>query len=146
MDIRRLRTTAAILTAVVAQWSCATEPPTKPPLGNIDGTYVGTWTSDRPGEEDTGALTFTVANGVLTGTASPGRISSGTVSAAGEIAGSGIFNGHLYCEGGTLTVTYEGQVALSSSGVATASGTFTDPTTAPPNCVGSSGTWTATRQ
>lgn len=110
-----------------------------------DGTYTGSWSSVDQGLTDSGTLTFVVANGVITATASPGVMSTGTVAPSGELAGSGLFNGHLNCIGGALTVTYAGKISANATGGATATGTFTDPSASPPNCQGSSGPWTATR-
>ena len=143
---RFLWTFAVVATALLGQLACAADA-TKPASGGVqfDGTYTGSWSSVDQGLRDSGTLTFTVANGVMTGGTEPGSISSGTVSATGELAGSGLFNGHLNCIGGALTVAYSGRITIPSSGSAVASGTFTDPSAAPPNCVGSSGPWTATR-
>lgn len=116
-----------------------------PPVSRFDGTYKGGWNSVDQGLRDSGTVSFTVANGVIAGAVSAGVISVGTVSAAGELAGSGLFNGHLHCEGGALTVTFAGQLTVTTSGRAVASGTFTDPSAVPPNCVGSSGPWAAER-
>jgi hypothetical protein len=129
----------------------ATAPLTSTGVGRFNGTYSGSWSSvdqEALGQRDSSTLTFTVANGAMTGSTTPGTISTGTVSASGELTGSGLFNGHLNCIGGALTVTFAGGITISSSGVAQASGMFGDPSphvSGLPHCVGSSGPWTATR-
>lgn len=143
-------TTAVLATALIGQLACtgdvgATKPTS---VSQFDGTYTGSWSSVDQGQRDSSTLTFTVANGAMTGSTAPGTISTGTVSAAGELTGSGLFNGHLNCINGALTVTFAGRITISSSGVAQASGMFGDPSprvSGLPHCVGSSGPWTATR-
>ena len=134
--------------AGIAMLGCTTNDVTVPKgfaVVQSDGTYTGSWNSVDQGITDGGGLTFVVANGVITASASPGVMSTGTVTPSGDLTGSGLFNGHLNCIGGALTVTYAGKISTNAAGSATATGTFTDPSPAPPNCVGSSGPWTATR-
>ena len=147
-------TTAVLATALIGQLACTGNvDPTKTTsvsqsVKQFDGTYTGGWSSVDQGQTDSSTLTFTVANGAMTGSTAPGTISTGTVSASGALTGSGLFNGHLNCIGGALTVIFDGRITISSSGVAQASGTFTDPSAGGPllpHCVGSSGPWTATR-
>ena len=100
------------------------------------------------GRRDSSTLAFTVLNGAIGGNSAPGIISTGTVSGSGVLAGSGLFNGHLNCINGALTVIFAGQITVSSAGAAQASGTFSAPIGSgpgQPQCIGSSGPWTATR-
>ena len=142
-------TVAVLAIAVSGQLGCTADGSSSAtaalPVARFDGTYMGKWNSADQGATDTGTITFTVANGVISGSAVPGVMSVGSVSAAGALTGRAIFNGHLNCIGGVLTVVFVGQLTVNSSGSASASGTFTDPSPDPPNCVGSSGPWSATR-
>jgi hypothetical protein len=102
----------------------------------LNGTYTGSATD---GNDPRGGanlrLTFTVADGVISfGLGSDGPV-PGTVSATGAIAATG----------GSCNVTITGQITVTTSGVPTASGTWSHP---PIICGASAnnGTWIATRQ
>ncbi len=116
----------------------ATRTTTTTGVNQFNGTYTGSATSSDSGS--TIPLALTVANGLLTGTASgsggPPVNLSGTVSASGAVTASG-----LACSG-TLTLTFTGQITITSSGGATATGTWSQPV-----CGNgpTSGPWTATR-
>lgn len=118
----------------------------QPAAANCSGARSGTWTAARTPPTSTfngiytGAadgkdpLTLTVANGVVSFTVGSGGPIPGTVSSAGAIAANG----------GQCHALLSGQITLTASGVATATGTWSHPTT--PECgTGNSGTWTAIR-
>ena len=142
--------TASLASALIVQLACSGDVSTtsSTSVSQFDGTYTGGWSSVDQGRRDSSTLAFTVLNGTIGGNSAPGTISTGTVSGSGELAGSGLFNGHLNCINGALTVTFAGKITVSSAGAAQANGTFTDPSAGVPglpHCVGSSGPWTATR-
>jgi hypothetical protein len=107
-------------------------------VGPASPTFNGTYTGRSDSGDDAGdnPLAFTVTNGVVIFTmgTDPVDVVTGTVSGIGALAASGGF-----CNG-TLT----GQITVTASGVATASGTWSHPTSV--DCgPANAGTWTATR-
>lgn len=110
-------------------------------VSQFDGTYTGTIMGKRAEAGIPYALTFTVANGVFTATLPQGG-PTGTVSASGVIAASAIYGGApIDCPG---TSVFTGQITLTSSGVAAATGTDFSPGMAG-FCSDATSTWTATR-
>jgi hypothetical protein len=106
------------------------------PECTLSPTFNGTYTGSAMSGNDAGtkSLTFTVTDGVVAGPESL----SGTVSVAGAITMS-------LRDGNSCTSALTGQITLTSSGGATAAGTWSHPTTAACGSA-NSGTWTATRQ
>lgn len=116
-------------------------------VSQFDGTYIGSDSGTlvppcSPGCSDSFIVQFTVANGVV----STVDNTTGVVSASGSIN----FMAGSLCGGGGAIVPYDtmiGQITISSTGVATVSGTSSAPQVGtPPNmCNARTGTWTATR-
>lgn len=124
-------------TATTAPTPVATPAPTPTPTPSptFNGTYTGSATD---GNDPVGGsnlrLTLTVANGVASFVFGSDGPVPGTVSGTGAIAASG----------GSCNATLTGQITITASGVAAATGTWSHP---PIICGASanSGTWTATR-
>jgi hypothetical protein len=111
-------------------------------LRQFDGTYTGIIMGKRAEFGIPFALTFTVTNGVFTVTQPSQAGDTGTVSAAGAITAGAI---NIGANGGCPgTDTFTGQITLTSTGVATATGSdFSSGTTG--ICSAATSTWTATR-
>ncbi len=120
-------------------WSAArttaTPPPAPPPASIFDGIYTGSATdgNDRVGGANL-QLTLTVANGVA----------GFTLGSEGPLRGTLSGTGALEASGGNCNVTLTGQITITASGVATASGTWSHPAIICGESA-NSGSWTATR-
>jgi hypothetical protein len=109
----------------------------------FDGVYTGSWSG---GQSDGGNLTsvfsFTVANGVMTSSPFP-PISGSVAVLSGTVSASGAVSASVPAASNGCSVVFAGQIAATSSGGATATGTYTLIPSA--TCHSNSGNWTGTR-
>ena len=111
-------------------------------VGQYNGNYSGTWSGGTSsGSNQTGTISFAVANGAFTGTSA--SISGSTNTTSGTVSATGAISGSFPASSNGCASTLSGQISTLSTGVTRASGTYALVMSA--TCNSASGIWSANR-